>query len=321
MKKLIFLTLLFTAVVSCKTVPITGRRQFALVPASMLNTMSATSYQEVRAASQISTHAQWTAMVDNTGRRISQAVETFLRENKMESKIKEFNWEFMLIADPTVNAWCMPGGRIAFYEGIMPICRNEDGVAVVMAHEIAHAVANHSSERMTQGLMQQMGGVALSVALANQPESTQNLALQAFGISTNILGILPYSRKHEYEADKLGMIFMAMAGYDPNEAPLFWERMMALSGNKSTSDFLSTHPANQKRIDENRKNIALAMKYYIPHEGSTLSAPTGRRARTATNTAAHAAKPPATTTPSVRTPNAVAPTPTPPASTGRLRTP
>jgi predicted Zn-dependent protease len=274
MKKILTLILLFAILSACKTVPITGRKQFVGIPAPMMNSLSVSAYNDVRASSTISSNAQQTAMVKNSGQRISKAVEEFLRENKMESRIKEFNWEFILIKDPTVNAWCMPGGRIAFYEGIMPICANETGVAVVMAHEIAHAVANHSNERMSWGLVQQLGGLSLAVALSEKPEATQALALTAFGVGSALFGTLPHSRRNEYEADKLGMVFMAMAGYDPAEAAVFWERMMALSGNKSTSDFLSTHPANKKRIAENRKNVPFAMKYYKPHAGSSSTTTT-----------------------------------------------
>jgi predicted Zn-dependent protease len=239
--------------------------------------MATTSFNEVRSTSQLSRNTEYTAMIQRTGERISKAVEQWLRDNKMESRIKDFNWEFIVIADPTVNAWVMPGGKVAFYEGIMPICQTEAGVAVVMGHEIAHVVANHGNERMSQGLIQQFGGVAVAVALKDEPETTQALALAAFGVGSTLFGILPYSRKHEYEADKLGTIFMAMAGYDPYEAPLFWERMMARSGNKSTNDFLSTHPANAKRIKELNKVVPEAMKYYKPQSGTQSTNPSTKR--------------------------------------------
>jgi predicted Zn-dependent protease len=264
MKKIIPILILCSVLYSCKTVPLTGRRQFSLVPASTMNSLAATSYKETLASSKISTHEEYTAMVQNTGTRIRKAVEDYLASINKSSLIKDFAWEFVLIDDQTVNAWAMPGGRIAFYEGIMPICETEAGVAVVMGHEIAHAIANHSGERMSQSLLTQMGGMSLAVAMKDKPETTQSLALAAFGAGASVGILLPYSRKHEYEADRLGTIFMAMAGYDPNEAPKFWERMRALSGNKSTSDFLSTHPADEKRIAELQKIIPEAMKYYKP---------------------------------------------------------
>jgi predicted Zn-dependent protease len=158
----------------------------------------------------------------------------------------------------------MPGGKVAFYTGIMPICVDEKGVAVVMGHEVAHAIANHGGERMSQGLVQQMGGVAIAVALKDKPSQTQQLAMSAYGAGSTVFGILPYSRLHESEADHLGLIFMAMAGYDPHDAPAFWERMSAMSKNKSNSDFLSTHPSNATRIRDLNKEIPEAMKYYRP---------------------------------------------------------
>jgi len=264
MKKILLFLLLFSVLYGCKTVPLTGRRQMILVPATTMNSLAATSFQEVQASSRLSADVEQTAMVRRVGERIQKAVEDYLAAHHLSDRLKGFQWEFILIGDPSVNAWCMPGGRVAFYTGILPICENEAGVAVVMGHEIAHAIANHGAERMSQGLLQQMGGIAIGVAMTEQPETTQALALAAFGVGSTVFGTLPYSRKHEYEADRLGMIFMAMAGYDPNEAPRFWERMMALSGDKSSSDFLSTHPANAKRIEELKKRLPEAMNYYRP---------------------------------------------------------
>ena len=262
MKKILFFAILFTTLCACKTVPITGRKQMTFIPASTMNSLAATSYQETLSSSKLSTNAQQTAMVKNVGERIRKAVEQYLSQNKQSSIVNGFKWEFNLIASPTVNAWCMPGGKVAFYEGIMPVCQNEVGVAVVMGHEIAHAIAGHGGERMSQGLLVQLGGLTLAAALSEKPELTQSLALAAFGIGTTVFAILPYSRLHESEADKLGLIFMAMAGYDPNEAPKFWERMRALSGNKSSSDFLSTHPSDTKRIRDLKAAMPEALKYY-----------------------------------------------------------
>jgi len=203
-------------------------------------------------------------MLKRVGERISKAVEKYMADNNMSSAIRGFQWEFNLIDDPTINAWCMPGGRVAFYTGILPICRDEAGIAVVMGHEIAHAVANHSGERMSQELMVQLGGVALSTALQQKSAMTQQIALSVFGVGTQVGAVLPYSRLHEFEADRLGIIFMAMAGYDPNEAPKFWERMQALSGGNAPPQFLSTHPSDAKRISELKAAMPEAMKYYKP---------------------------------------------------------
>src|SRR5690606_15652199 len=201
-------------------------------------------------------------MVERVGVKIKNAVERYMAQNNLSDQLNGFAWEFTLMNDETVNAWCMPGGKVAFYTGIMPICRDEAGVAVVMGHEVAHAIANHGGERMSQGLVQQLGGVALTVALQEQPQLTQQLALTAFGAGSTIGYILPHSRQQESEADEIGLIFMAMAGYNPQEAPEFWKRMEAKSGGSGTPEFLSTHPAPSSRIKELERLIPEAMKYY-----------------------------------------------------------
>jgi predicted Zn-dependent protease len=264
MKKIVSAAIVLFLWYGCSTVPVTGRRQLSIIPSSEMNSLAATSYKETLASSKLSTNAEQTAMVKRVGERISKAVEQYMREQGKSSALSGFQWEFNLIDDPTVNAWCMPGGRVAFYTGILPVCRDEAGIAVVMGHEIAHAVANHSGERMSQEMLVQLGGTSLATALREKPQQTQQLALTAFGVGSQLLGILPYSRLHEYEADKLGVIFMAMAGYDPNEAPKFWERMQALSGGGATPQFLSTHPSDARRISELKAAIPEAMKYYQP---------------------------------------------------------
>lgn len=202
-------------------------------------------------------------MVNSVGRNISQAVESYMREIGEEDNIEGFQWEFNLIAEDVVNAWAMPGGKIAFYEGIMPICRDETGVAVVMGHEVAHAVAKHGSERMSLGLAQQLGGATLSAALSSQPELTQQLAMAAFGAGAQVGVQLPYSRNHESEADRLGLIFMAKAGYDPRQAPIFWQRMEKEEGGGSRPpEFLSTHPHPQNRIRKLNDYMSEALPYY-----------------------------------------------------------
>ena len=265
MKNVFLAVILFFLWYGCSSVPVTGRRQLSIVSSSEMNTMAATSYQETLSSSKLSTNTEQTAMIKRVGERISKAVEQYMEERNMSSAISGFKWEFNLIDDPnTVNAWCMPGGRVAFYTGILPICQNDVGVAVVMGHEIAHAVANHSGERMSQELVTQMGGTALSVALSQKPEQTQQIAMTVFGVGTQLGAILPYSRLHESEADKMGLIFMAMAGYDPNEAPKFWERMQAASGGGAPPQLLSTHPSDSKRITDLKAAMPEAMKYYKP---------------------------------------------------------
>jgi predicted Zn-dependent protease len=263
MKNVFFLVILFFLWYGCSSVPITGRKQLSIVSSSEMNSMAVTSYKETLSSSKLSTNAAQTAMIQRVGARISKAVEQYMSDHNMSSAISGFEWEFNLIDDPnTVNAWCMPGGKVAFYTGIIPICQNEAGVAVVMGHEIAHAIANHSAERMSQELVVQMGGTMLSTALQQKSEATQQIALTVFGVGTQLGAILPYSRLHESEADKMGLIFMAMAGYDPNEAPKFWERMEANSGGAAPPQFLSTHPSDTKRISDLKAAMPEAMKYY-----------------------------------------------------------
>ena len=200
-------------------------------------------------------------MVNTVGGRISNAVDQYLRENNMNQQLGEFSWEFHVLASEEKNAWCMPGGKIAFYEGIMPICENENGVAVVMSHEVAHAFAQHGNERLSQQLAVQLGGMALSEALQKEKETTQQLALLAFGVGTQVGVLLPYSRTQEKEADELGLYFMAMAGYDPRGAIEFWNRMEA-QASSAVPEFLSTHPNPGTRIRNLEEHMDEAMKYY-----------------------------------------------------------
>jgi predicted Zn-dependent protease len=184
--------------------------------------------------------------------------------NKMQDAIKNFQWEFNVVDDKTVNAWCMPGGKVVVYTGIMSVAKNETALAVVMGHEIAHAVAKHGSERMSQGLLQEFGGAVLSQALSQKSEVTKGLFMTAYGAGSNILGVLPFSRLQESEADKLGLIFMAMAGYNPEEAISFWQRMSAASQG-GTPEFLSTHPSDDTRIKQIKDFLPEALKYYKPN--------------------------------------------------------
>lgn len=263
MKKTTHLIYLVTLLVllSCSTVPLINRKQVLLVPQSEMLAMSATSYQGFLDTNQVVHHSTDAKRVKTVGNHISQAVESFLTEKGLENRISQFEWEFNLVESEIPNAWCMPGGRIVFYEGIMPYCETDAGIAVVMSHEIGHAVARHGNERMSQSLMVSMGGMALSEFMSSKPEETQALFLGAFAIGSQVGVLLPYSRKHEYEADKLGLIFMAMAGYNPEEAIHFWERMMQNGGIKPP-EFLSTHPADANRIAAMREAMPEAMKYY-----------------------------------------------------------
>ena len=273
MKKSIITFFTIIILIGCATVPITGRKQLSLIPNSQLLPLSYTSYQDVLKGSKLSNNQNQVAMVKTVGVKIQYAVEKFMADNNMSDELKGYNWEFNLIEDDQVNAWCMPGGKVAFYTGIMPVCKDEAGVAVVMGHEIAHAVANHGGERMSQGLMQQLGGVALAVAIKDKPEETQALFFNAYAIGTTYGALLPYSRVHESEGDKLGLIFMAMAGYDPHEAPKFWERMDAMAGSPPIPEWMSTHPSHETRIENLNAYLPEAMKYYNPTGTSTIKAP------------------------------------------------
>ncbi|HSR12085.1 MAG TPA: M48 family metallopeptidase [Thermodesulfobacteriota bacterium] len=249
-------------VASCATVPITERRAIHLVSSSELTSMSLQEYDKVLKQSTLSRDAGKVQMVKNVGARIAKATEDFLREKGLGAEADSFKWEFNLIEDDkTVNAWCMPGGKVAVFTGILPVTRDETGLAVVMGHEIAHAVAQHGNERMSQGLLAQMGGVALSVALSTQAAATQGLFMAAYGAGAQMGFLLPYSRLQEAEADQIGLILMARAGYDPREAIPFWSRMNAAGGSR-TPQFLSTHPAPQTRIKEIEAHLPEAMKYY-----------------------------------------------------------
>jgi len=247
---------------SCSTVPLIGRKQVSLLPESNMVEMSLTSYSQFLKENKLSDNKGQTDVVKRVGARMSVAVEKYLGENGFSDRVADFKWEFNLVENKEPNAWCMPGGKVVFYTGILPLTQNDAGVAVVMGHEIAHAVARHGNERMSQQMLVQFGGVALSEAIKTKPEETQTIFQTAYGLGSQLGIMLPYSRQHEYEGDKLGLIFMAMAGYDPNEAISFWERMAANSTGK-TPEFLSTHPVEQNRIEAIRKFLPEALKYYV----------------------------------------------------------
>ncbi len=249
---------------ACSSVPVTGRRQLKLVPSSELQAMSYTSYQQVLGESKVVQGTAAANLVKSVGGNIQRAVEQFMRQEGDADKLKGYQWEFNLIEDNQVNAWAMPGGKVAVYTGILPVTQDETGLAVVMGHEVAHAIANHGGERMSQQLATQLGGVGLAVAMRNKPAETQNMYMAAFGLGSQVGILLPYSRLQESEADRLGLIFMAMAGYDPAAAVPFWQRMAAQGGGNSTPELLSTHPAPQTRINDLKKYQAEAMKYYKP---------------------------------------------------------
>ena len=258
---LIVLCGLFPLLSSCTEVEITGRQQFNIVPDSTMNSMSFQSYSEFISTHKLSTNTEQTQMVKRVGGRIQNAVEQYCEQNGILDQLEGYKWEFNLVEDPNVNAWCMPGGKVVVYTGIMPIAQGETGLAVVMGHEIAHAFAKHGAERMSHALIVQMGGIALSTAMKDRPEQTKNLFMQSYGVGTK-LGVLKYSRTHENEADHLGMVFMAMAGYNPQEAIAFWQRMSEQKKGARSPEFLSTHPADETRIQNLKDLLPDAMQYY-----------------------------------------------------------
>jgi len=246
---------------ACSSVAVTGRKQLNLVSNSEIIPMATSQYREVIKKGPLSTNQQQTQMIKRVGVKIQKAVEEYMASKGLSSELAGFEWEFNLIDDPeTVNAWCMPGGKVAFYTAIMPICKDETGVAVVMGHEVAHAIANHGRERMSQQMLAQYGLGTLSALMGQNPTAGQDLLMQAVGAGTNI-GMLKFSREHESEADHIGLIFMTMAGYDPNQAPVFWERMTELSGGQEPPEFISTHPSHATRINDLKAWIPEALEY------------------------------------------------------------
>jgi len=260
MKKLALIFVLGLLFYSCAKVPLTGRSQLAFVPSSELQPLVNEEYQKAIKGGKLLTNTKDGQMVVRVGNKMSASVEKYLNENGFGDLVKELSWEFNLLESDQVNAWCMPGGKVAFYTGILPITKDETGLAVVMGHEIAHAVASHARERISNTMLLNglIGGA--SSAMGKNPTMMQQIILQGVG-ATSQLGMLKFSRKHELEADEMGLIFMAMAGYDPREAPVFWERMAA-AGGAAPPEFLSTHPGPDRRIDRLNANMAKAMEYY-----------------------------------------------------------
>jgi predicted Zn-dependent protease len=248
-------------VVACSKVPITGRKQLHLLPESQMTAMALQEYQTFLSQNQISNDAANTAMVKRIGGKIATAVTTYMNDHKMGDRVKDYNWEFNLVESKEVNAWCMPGGKVVVYTGILPVTQTESALAVVMGHEIGHAIAQHGNERMSQSLAFYLGGIALDVALSSKSDTTRMLFNTAYGVGSQ-LGELAFSRDQESEADKLGLVFMAMAGYNPNDAIAFWERMAAQGGKDATPVFLRTHPSDEQRIADIKAYMPQAMKYY-----------------------------------------------------------
>ena len=260
--RMFFLGALALVLLSCQTVPITGRHQLSLIPAGQVLSMSAGNYRDFLAKNQVIRGTADAEMVQRAGKRIQQAVERYFAEHNLSGQLKGYQWEFNLVDSKEVNAWCMPGGKVVVYTGILPITKTEAGLATVMGHEIAHAIAEHGNERMSQELLAQLGGMGLQLAMEKKPKETQDLWMTVYGVGAQLGALLPYSRLHETEADDLGLIFMAIAGYDPAEAISFWERMAAGKQGQAPPEFMSTHPSDQTRINNLRSKLPNAKTYY-----------------------------------------------------------
>lgn len=249
---------------SCKLNVLTGKKQMILVPEAFLQDMANEEYREFLTENKVISTAKRVdaQLVNRVAFNVIEAVKKHYQERGLIDDLKGFNWEVNLVEDTTANAWCMPGGKIVVHTGILPITKNDAGLAVVIGHEVSHALLRHGNQRMSQGILQLVGEVALEVAVANKPEETQSLFLSAYGIGTEVGLLLPFSRKHELEADRYGLIFAAIAGYDPREAIPLWERMMEASEGEGSSDFLSTHPSEKNRIEQFKKLMPAALEYY-----------------------------------------------------------
>lgn len=248
MRVFIAFLLVVSISVGCHKVPITGRRQVKMLPESQLIGMSKTEYASFLSSSSVVENSSDALLVKKVGQKIADAVEKYMIKHHHQSRIEGFEWEFNLVQDDQVNAWCMPGGKVSVYTGILDLTKDENGLAVVLGHEVAHAIAQHGNERMSQGMLVQLGGMALDVATTNKSEETRSIFMNAYGVGAQTGIILPFSRKNELESDKLGLVFMELAGYDASLAPLFWERMAA--NGSSVPEFLSTHPSDETRIKE-----------------------------------------------------------------------
>ena len=263
---LVTLTVVF---LGCKTNSITGRNQLSLVSDADVLTAATSEYKQFLSANKIifpnSGNTDATS-VKRVGNRIIAAVKKYYADNGKTSELEGYNWEINTVSSKEANAWCMPGGKIVVYTGILPLTQNDAALAVVIGHEVTHALAKHGNERMSQGLLQQVGGLALSVALANKPQQTQALYNSAYGLGTQYGIMLPFARKDEYEADKFGLMFTALAGYDPRESIRFWQRMASASANnQKPPEFASTHPTDENRIAQLQSIMnETVKKYYRP---------------------------------------------------------
>jgi predicted Zn-dependent protease len=261
LKKIALIVLIFS-VAACKSVPITGRKQLNFISFAQMAALSEEGYRQQLKDLPLSNNTNDVRRINAVSERLIAAIETYLKDNKIKSEATDFKWEVNLLENKEANAFCMEGGKIAFYTGIMPYCTNDDAIAVVMGHEIGHAIAHHGGERMSELMIAQYGNTVLDAALSKEPAKTRSLADVAYGLGSQVFGILPFSRLHESEADELGLNFMTMAGYNPNEAIKFWERMEAGNTGTRPPQIISTHPSPETRIANIKKLIPVILEKY-----------------------------------------------------------
>lgn len=266
MQKTLIAATLALSLVGCTQNAITGKNQLTLYSDADIQNMAAQEYRQFLTQNKVvSTSTSKDAeMVRRIGQRLVTAINNYYAQKGLSAELAGYQWEYNLVDSKEVNAWCMPGGKIVVYTGLLPITQNEAALAVVMGHEIAHALAKHGNERMSRASLAELGGQALQVALANKSPIAQNIFMSAYGVGTNVGVMLPFGRAQELEADKYGLIFSAMAGYNPQEAIPLWERMEKAGGGNKPPEFLSTHPSEGKRIEKLKELMPEALTYYKP---------------------------------------------------------
>jgi predicted Zn-dependent protease len=266
MQKILFAAIVALGFAGCSQNAITGKNQLTLYSEADIQSMAAQQYRQFLSENKVvSTSASKDAeMVRRIGQRLTTAINNYYSQKGLSAELAGYQWEYNLVNSNEVNAWCMPGGKIVVYTGLLPITQNEAALAVVMGHEIAHALAKHGNERMSRASLAELGGQALSVALANKSPIAQNIFKSAYGVGTNVGVMLPFGRSQELEADKFGLIFSAMAGYNPQEAIPLWERMEKAGGGNKPPEFLSTHPSEGRRIEKLKQLMPEALTYYKP---------------------------------------------------------
>ena len=266
MNRIYVLTGLLFLMAGCSRNAVTGRNQLSLVSNAEMQSMAATEYKQFLSSNKVvsASASRDAEMIRRIGSRLTTAITSYYTAQGKANVLDGYQWEYNLVDSKEVNAWCMPGGKIVVYTGLLPVTQNEAALAVVMGHEITHALAQHGKERMSMGLVQQLGGVALQVAVANKPAETQSLFMNAYGVGSQVGVMLPFSRKDEYEADKFGLNFAALAGYNPQEAIPLWERMQKAAGDGKPPEFMSTHPSEGNRIERLKEQMPEALSLYKP---------------------------------------------------------